>query len=64
MSRVVKVWSWSSLLWEAMRKTGRGYHRPSSRHTGKGQDRRPDKLVVDPTPIFRGRLNIPRSQRA
>jgi hypothetical protein len=35
---------WIELLWTAMQKTGKGYHRPSLKHTGKGVDRRNDKL--------------------
>jgi hypothetical protein len=34
---------WISKLWQAMAKTGKGYRRPSLRHTGKGDDRREDK---------------------
>lgn len=35
---------WVATLWAAMGKTGRGYRRHSLRHTGKGDDRRKDKL--------------------
>lgn len=31
-------------LWRAMRETGHGYRRRSLRHTGRGEDRRKDKL--------------------
>lgn len=37
---------WLQLLWIAMSKTGRGYRRPSMRHSGKGNDRRKDKLIT------------------
>lgn len=37
---------WLQLLWMAMSKTGRGYRRPSMRHSGKGADRRKDKLIT------------------
>jgi hypothetical protein len=33
-----------AVLWRAMTKTGKGYHRRSLRHTGVGVDRRHDKL--------------------
>lgn len=55
---------WVSLLEQAMQRSGRGYRRPSLRHTGRGQDRRPDKLVGSQIPIFTGRLNVRRSLRA
>jgi hypothetical protein len=35
---------WISMLWHAMRLTGNGYKRHSLRNTGKGTDRRRDKL--------------------
>ena len=35
---------WIELLWTAMQKTGKGYHRQSLKRTGKGVDRRNDKL--------------------
>ena len=36
---------WIAILWNAMGKTGNGYKRDSLRHTGKGVDRRNDKLL-------------------
>lgn len=33
-----------SVLWHAMNLTGKGYRRHSLRHTGRGDDRRRDKL--------------------
>jgi len=44
-TRFVK--NWIATLWNAMATTGRGYRRPSMRHTGKGTDRRLDKLPSD-----------------
>jgi hypothetical protein len=35
---------WSSMLWAAMRSSGEGYRTPSMKNTGKGTDRRSDKL--------------------
>lgn len=35
---------WIEILWAAMHKTGHGYKRHSLRRTGKGLDRRNDKL--------------------
>ena len=35
---------WAAMLWTAMSKSGDGYHRPSLKHTGRGSDRREDKL--------------------
>lgn len=35
---------WVAFLWRGMWKTGKGYMRGSLRRTGKGDDRRPDKL--------------------
>jgi hypothetical protein len=35
---------WASQLWQVMSATTRGYHRHSLRNTGKGNDRRKDKL--------------------
>lgn len=37
---------WIQLLWLAMSKTGRGYRRPSMKHSGIGDDRRKDKLIT------------------
>jgi len=38
--------AWVSMLWNAMRATGKGYKRHSLRNTGRGDDRRKDKLEV------------------
>lgn len=35
---------WRQVLWQAMTKTGHGYRKHSLKHTGKGKDRRNDKL--------------------
>lgn len=35
---------WVSWLWNSMWRAGKGYARNSLRRTGKGEDRRPDKL--------------------
>lgn len=35
---------WVSVLWNAMTATGRGYKRQSLRHSGRGEDRRLDKI--------------------
>lgn len=35
---------WIALLWSAMSKAGKGYRRHSLRHSGRGDDRRKDKL--------------------
>lgn len=35
---------WVALLWRGMWKRGAGYMRNSLRHTGRGEDRRKDKL--------------------
>ena len=40
---------WSELLWQIMSNTGHGYKRPSTRNTGKGDDRRKDKLEMPNT---------------
>jgi hypothetical protein len=37
---------WLQLLWMAMAKTGRGFRKQSLRHSGKGDDRRKDKLIT------------------
>lgn len=37
---------WVQMLWIAMARTGKGYRRPSLRHSGKGTDRRKDKLTT------------------
>lgn len=36
--------AWVSMLWHAMQVTGKGYKRHSLRNTGRGTDRRSDKL--------------------
>ena len=36
--------SYAAMLWAIMGHTGKGYHRPSVKHTGVGDDRRNDKL--------------------
>lgn len=36
--------AWVSVLWKAMAETGKGFHRHSLRHSGRGDDRRPDKI--------------------
>jgi hypothetical protein len=36
--------NWITMLWFAMSKTGKGYRRPSLRNSGKGTNRRVDKL--------------------
>ena len=35
---------WIQILWQAMQIRGKGYRRHSLKHTGKGGDRRNDKL--------------------
>lgn len=35
---------WRAALWRAMAVTTRGYRRYSLRHTGRGKDRRGDKM--------------------
>jgi len=35
---------WVRQLWLAMARTGKGYRRDSGRNTGKGDDRRKDKV--------------------
>ena len=35
---------WISMLWHAMAATGNGYKRDSLKRTGRGDDRRNDKL--------------------
>lgn len=54
-----------SMLWDALRASGRGYRAPSLRHTGRGEDRRADKLeaakTLEAKPLFTGRLNYRRS---
>lgn len=37
--------AWSNMLWGAMHKTQRGLRLNSLRNSGRGQDRRADKLV-------------------
>ncbi len=63
----LRVDMWIALLWDAMGRTGRGYRKPSLKHTGRGEDRRPDKLERAEralrNPIFTGRLNVPRRER-
>jgi hypothetical protein len=48
--------AWISVLWQAMHKTGKGYPRQKTTgHTGKGTDRRGDKLAGTNTPkVLRG----------
>lgn len=36
--------NWAAMLWRVMVLTGRGYKRESLKRTGKGEDRRKDKL--------------------
>lgn len=40
---------WVSQLWTIMGHTGKGYARPSMKHTGRGLDRRNDKLKEVPS---------------
>lgn len=58
---------WVSMLWQAMLKTGKGYKRVTQRHSGKGEDRRKDKLEAverhKRAPVFTGKLNFRRSER-
>lgn len=44
---------WVSMLWHAMSVTGKGYRRHSLRNTGKGDDRRKDKLQTHDTRLLR-----------
>lgn len=46
---------WLQMLWNKMASTGHGYRHPSLKHTGKGQDRRPDKLGGEPSLLRRYR---------
>lgn len=46
----------SELLWHVMSKTGNGYRRDSLRNTGKGTDRRADKLGDTCEVIFETKL--------
>jgi hypothetical protein len=59
---------WVAMLWQAMLTARRGYRRRSLRHTGKGTDRRADKLEAierhKRAPVFTGKLNYRRSERA
>jgi len=48
---------WITLLREAMAKTGNGYKRHSLRNTGKGDDRRKDKLEQPEKKMFRNYRN-------
>ena len=48
--------NWAAMLWRVMVLTGRGYKRESMGHTGKGNDRRKDKLED-------ARLGIPKAFR-
>ena len=43
---------WSEMLWRRMTETGKGYKRDSLRNTGKGTDRRNDKLSEDGKVIY------------
>lgn len=38
------ITTWIVMLWDTMMKTGKGYKMQSLRNTGKGTDRRADKL--------------------
>jgi hypothetical protein len=44
---------WISMLWHAMAATGNGYRRHSLRHTGRGNDRRKDKLEFNGPALMR-----------
>lgn len=44
---------WCSLLWTTMARTGKGYRKTSLKRTGKGKDRRPDKLKRPMRKCFR-----------
>jgi hypothetical protein len=35
---------WSTMLWTAMQMSGNGYKKESMKHTGRGADRRGDKI--------------------
>jgi len=39
--------AWAGILWEAMHKTQKGCRLNSRKNTGRGNDRRADKLVDD-----------------
>ncbi len=45
---------WSEWLWRTMSNTGKGYKRHSLRNSGKGKDRRADKLGPEGRPIMHG----------
>ena len=42
---------WSEWLWKTMSNTGHGYKRHSLRNSGKGKDRRADKLGPEGRPM-------------
>lgn len=42
-----------ALLWEIMATTGKGYKKGSLRNSGKGEDRRADKLGTKKSKFFR-----------
>lgn len=44
---------WAAMLWGTMRQTGNGYRKYSMKNTGRGLDRRSDKLDADRSPTFR-----------
>jgi len=37
---------WAAMLWRIMSNTGKGYKKPSMKRTGKGEDKRADKVGV------------------
>lgn len=53
MGRQTFTQRWSQMLWAAMGATGHGYKRHSTRNTGRGSDRRKDKLETDETRLMR-----------
>lgn len=50
---------WTSKLWQAMAKTGKGYPKPPTRHTGIGKDRRVDKMQFGTRSKIERRLLLP-----
>ena len=44
---------WRAAMVRSMAVTGHGYHRPSMRHSGRGTDRRPDKLSSNVSKFWR-----------